>query len=100
MRKIVLLCAAGMSTSMLVTKMRKAAEETNYECDINAYATTEASRVGEDADIILLGPQVRFELSKVRGLFPNKPVESIEMAAYGMMDGKAVLTFAKKHMGD
>ncbi len=94
MKKIVLLCAAGMSTSMLVTKMRKAAEELNYECDINAYGTSEASRVGEDADVILLGPQVRFELNKIKSLFPNKPVEAIEMAAYGMMDGKKVLTTA------
>ena len=42
MRKIVLLCAAGMSTSLLVNKMKKAAEEENYECSIAAYAIASA----------------------------------------------------------
>ena len=37
MKNIVLLCSAGMSTSMLVTRMKKAADEIAYECDINAY---------------------------------------------------------------
>ena len=32
MRKVVLLCAAGMSTSLLVNKMRDAAKEEGYDC--------------------------------------------------------------------
>lgn len=41
MRKIVLLCNAGLSTSMLVDKMRKEAEAIGYECTINAYPVAE-----------------------------------------------------------
>ena len=37
MKKIVLLCSAGMSTSMLVKKMQAAAAEENYACEIAAY---------------------------------------------------------------
>ena len=48
----------------------------------------------EDADVILLGPQVRFELKKVSGLFPDKPVEVIDMKDYGMMNGQKVLEHA------
>ena len=36
MKKIVLLCSAGMSTSMLVKKMQAAAEAENYACE-NVY---------------------------------------------------------------
>ena len=57
MRKIVLLCAAGMSTSMLVTKMKKYAESEGYDCEINAHAVSEAKQYGAEADIVLLGPQ-------------------------------------------
>lgn len=32
MRNIVLFCAAGMSTSLLVNKMKEAAAKENYEC--------------------------------------------------------------------
>lgn len=100
MKKIILLCAAGMSTSMLVTKMREEAVKIGYDCEINAYPMSEAAAVGKDADIILLGPQVRFNLNKVRGLCPNAVVEAIDMRAYGKIDGKAVVEFAKSKIGD
>lgn len=54
MRKIVLFCAGGMSTSMLVQRMRSEAKEINYECSIEAFAISQAAAEGKDADIILL----------------------------------------------
>lgn len=99
MKKIVLLCAAGMSTSLLVTKMQKAAAEEGMECDINAYSIAQAKEVGADADIILLGPQVRFNLAKVKEQCPHCPVEAIDMAAYGMMDGAKVIKRVKEVLG-
>lgn len=66
MKKIALLCAAGMSTSVLVQKMRDAAAEASFECEIDAYPVASAEEVGETADCLLLGPQVRYELDNVR----------------------------------
>lgn len=91
MKKIYLFCSAGMSTSFLVSKMKKAADERNYECEIVAHPVGEVENFGKDADIILLGPQVKYELNRVKDLFPNKIVECIDMRAYGMVDGEAVL---------
>ena len=67
MRKIILLCAAGMSTSALVRKMQDAAKAENYECEISAHSVSEAKNYGS-ADIILLGPQVRYRLAHVRSV--------------------------------
>lgn len=100
MRNIVLFCSAGMSTSVMVKKMEEAAKAMNYDCKIAAYSVSEATTYGPDADIILLGPQIRFNLNKVRGLLPGKIVEVIDMRAYGMLDGKAVINFAKQKLGD
>lgn len=100
MRKIVLMCAGGMSTSVLVRKMQEAAKEMNYECTIDAYPTSEAPTEGKDADIILLGPQVRFQVNKIKSQCPGVVVEAIEMRMYGRMDGKGVLEFAKSKLGD
>ncbi|AXK18969.1 PTS sugar transporter subunit IIB [Bacillus toyonensis] len=100
MRNIVLLCNAGMSTSMLMNKMRGYAESANYNCEINAYALTEAKNVGQAADIILLGPQVRYALNNVKSQLPEKHIEVIDMAAYGMLDGKKVIEQVKKVLGD
>lgn len=100
MRKIVLLCAAGMSTSLLVNKMREAASSEGLEYDINAYPVSQAATEGKDADVILLGPQVRFNLDKVKEQCPGVPVEAIEMTAYGMMNGTAVVARIKEIVGD
>jgi cellobiose PTS system EIIB component len=100
MKKIVLLCAAGMSTSMLVKKMQEEAGKMDYACDIEAFPTSEATKQASNADIILLGPQVRFAQNKIKQQCPGIPVEPIDMKLYGRMDGKGVLEFAKAHMGD
>ncbi|MBB5335222.1 PTS sugar transporter subunit IIB [Pectinatus brassicae] len=98
MKKIVLLCAAGMSTSILVKKMQSAAQDIHYDCEIAAYPTSEAKTKASDADLILLGPQVRFSLDKIKVQCPGIPVEAIDMRMYGRMDGKGVIEFAKEKL--
>ena len=71
-----------------------------YEATIAAHPIAEAEVFGKDADIILLGPQVRFELARIQGMFPDKKVEAIDMMAYGMMNGEAVIAQVKKALGD
>lgn len=98
MKKIMLLCAAGMSTSLLVNKMREAAKNMNYECDINAYGLNQEEDVCSDADIILLGPQVRHNLGKLQKKYPDIPVESIDMRLYGTMDGEKLMKIVHKKL--
>ena len=100
MKNVVLLCAAGMSTSLLVSKMQQAAAEENYEVIISAHPYSAASTVVPDADVVLLGPQVRFNLKKLQEEFPDKKIATIEMMDYGTVNGKAVLKTAKDMMGD
>lgn len=99
MKKIVLLCNMGMSTSALMTKMRKYAESIGFECSINAYPVSEAVKKAADADCILLGPQIAFQLNTVKAKLPNVPAAAIDMRAYGMQDSAAVIAQAKKLMG-
>ncbi|MCD8129840.1 MAG: PTS sugar transporter subunit IIB [Lachnospiraceae bacterium] len=100
MKKIVLLCAQGMSTGVMVNRMRAAAKEEGYECTINAYPKAQAAEVGVDADCILLGPQVRFEKADIQEAVPNVPVDIIDMKTYGRLDGVKALDQAKKLMTD
>ena len=100
MKNIVLLCAAGMSTSMLVKKMEEAAAKSSFECKIHAHPLAEVKSVAADADVILLGPQIRFNLAKVKEQFPQIPIEAIDMAAYGMMDGAKVINRVKELLGE
>jgi PTS system cellobiose-specific IIB component len=98
MKKIVLLCSAGMSTSMLVKKMQEEAAKENYECSIAAFPTSEAKDKASDADVILLGPQVRFSKDKIAEACPGVPIDAIDMKIYGRMDGKGALDLAKSLM--
>ncbi|MBQ1900055.1 MAG: PTS sugar transporter subunit IIB [Erysipelotrichaceae bacterium] len=100
MRNIVLFCAAGMSTSLLVTKMQKAAEAEGLEYQIAAHPLSEASTYGPSADIILLGPQVSYKLKETQAQFADKPVEAINMQDYGMMNGAKVIKHVKEVLGD
>lgn len=90
-KHIVLFCTAGMSTSMLVEKMKAAAKERGYDCDIKAYAMSKVKEYGNQADMILLAPQIRFNLQDVRKKCPGIPVEAIDMTDYGTMNGEKVI---------
>ena len=92
MKNILLVCAAGMSTSLLVNKMKAAAKEKGIEINIDALPVSECSSVIDKVDIVLLGPQVRFQKPQVDALVKGRiPVEVIDMRLYGTMNGKAIL---------
>lgn len=91
MTKIVLFCASGMSTSLMETKMLKAANERGFECAIKAFPVSKCTTEGRDADIILLGPQVRFNKTDVEKKCPGIPVEIIDLRDYGTMNGAHVI---------
>lgn len=96
MKKIVLCCAAGMSTSMLVQRMLKEAENRQLDVEISASPAAEFETVIQDADVVLLGPQVRYELQRFTDIAAplGKSVAVIDMMDYGMMRGDRVLDSA------
>lgn len=100
MKKIVLLCAAGMSTSMLVNKMKEHSENLEREIEIYAYPISEAAENANNADAILLGPQVRFQEKKIKEMFPDISVTTIDMRDYGTMNGKKVLETTLELLGE
>ena len=90
-----------MSTSLLVTKMEAAAKEKGVETKIFALPFSDAPRVLEEVDCILLGPQVRFQKASIEKLAASRkagqiPVDVIDMRDYGTMNGKAVFEKAMK----
>ena len=91
---ILLVCAAGMSTSLLVNRMNEAAKTKGIEVQIEAHPIGSIEQYGNNADVILLGPQVRYDLKKIQAEYPEKPVEVINMQDYGMMNGEKVLDHA------
>lgn len=103
-KTIMLVCAAGMSTSLMVSKMQKAAEAKGIDAEIFAISASEADSYLEEkkVDVLLLGPQVRFMKDK----FEKKvsplgiALDVIKMTDYGMMNGEKVLEHAISLMND
>ncbi|MEC0134290.1 MULTISPECIES: PTS sugar transporter subunit IIB [Paenibacillus] len=100
MNTIMLACNAGMSTSLLVTKMQKTAEEKGIQANIFAKPVTEIELTLQEknVDVILLGPQVKFMKKQLEAKLVGKniPIEAIDMLHYGMMNGEKVLEQALK----
>jgi PTS system cellobiose-specific IIB component len=98
MIKISLFCAGGMSTSVLVSKMKKAAEDKGIETEIQAFPEAQMAKKLEGLDVVLLGPQVAYILPKAKKICDEKgvPIAVISNLDYGMMDGAKVLDFALK----
>lgn len=100
MKNIILVCAAGMSTSLLVNKMKTAAREAALEVHIEAMpASTFANYKGE-TDVLLLGPQVSYLEAEMKASYEPKGIKVgvINMMDYGMMNGAKVLDYAIKMM--
>ncbi|MEL4014445.1 PTS sugar transporter subunit IIB [Dryocola sp. LX212] len=91
---IYLFCSAGMSTSLLVSKMKAQAEKYEVPVIIEAFPETLAGEKGSVADLILLGPQIAYMLPEIQKVLPNKPVEVIDSVMYGKIDGLGVLKAA------
>ena len=100
MRKIVLVCNAGMSTSLLTNAMRKAAKQEGYDCEIDAYGVRVASKQIREADIVLVGPQIAFDLPQLKKDFPDQTFMEVDSVDYGLMRGEKVLHQVQKVLKD
>lgn len=91
--KIILVCSAEMSTSMLVNKMKSSAEERGMEADVSAVAESQLKNNLDNLDVVLIGPQVRYLEKKIREQLGPKgiKVDIIDQMAYGMIKGDKVL---------
>ncbi|AHI56113.1 PTS sugar transporter subunit IIB [Listeria ivanovii] len=95
MKNIMLMCNAGMSTSVLVRKMERIAEERELEVTIWAISETDFEKNWRKADVILLGPQVSYMKDKVTDVVEGTiPVTVIDVIDYGRMNGEKVLDVA------
>lgn len=96
MVNILLACSSGMSTSLLVSKMEAVASERGIETKIWAVSQDRAEKEIADADVLLIGPQMRFMKKKLEavGQKLNVPVDVINPVDYGRINGEAVLDTA------
>ena len=87
--KILLVCAAGMSTSILMQKMEKYAARAGIELEIAAKGLFEYSDVCAGFDVLLLGPQISYKKEEIEKQ-SNKPVLVVNPLEYAIGDAEAI----------
>lgn len=97
MKKIMLCCNAGMSTSLLVQKMQAEVANRGLDIEVEARPMNEAHDHLDECDILLLGPQIGY----TKGDFEKEaagrfPVEVINMVDYGRMKLPASSTLRQR----
>jgi PTS system cellobiose-specific IIB component len=100
MKKIRLFCAGGLTTTLLVNKMKAAATAIGYDVDISAHPVVELNEKGGHCDLIILGPQIASSLKEVQSNFPNQKIIVCDMVSFGNIDAKKILENAKAALGD
>ena len=95
--KIVLCCAGGLSTTMLMDAMKSAVKASpklnDADFDFTAIPVDILDSEVGDADAIVLGPQIAHKADGVKKLLGDKkiPVVIVDSVTYGQMDGVTVL---------
>jgi PTS system cellobiose-specific IIB component len=89
-----------MSTGMLRDRIEAAARADGCEMMVWAASEIKAREHVGNADLILLGPQVRYLKPRILEMAAGKPVEVIDMTAYGTMDGERVYADILRLMGN
>lgn len=101
--KIMLACAGGFSTSMLVERMLAAVEAQDIDVEIVATAEGKIDKLVNQLDVLLLGPQVSYLEAALKSKYQDKELVIGEIASidYGMMNGEKVLadSLALYHKG-
>lgn len=84
--KVLLVCAGGMSTSIVMKKMRTYAEQKGMEgFEVAATGVGSFRDVASEYDVILLGPQISYKKDDVvEGTNGQKPVGVITPADYAI----------------
>lgn len=92
-KTIMLVCTAGMSTSLLVNKIKNVVEKRGLDVKVLAVSQAELMEYQGDLDVLLLGPQVKYLLKKMKEMLEIKGtmVSIIDSIDYGTLNGEAVL---------
>ena len=100
--KILLACCSGMSTSLVVNKMKDAAKKDGRDDEIWAVGQGQVDAELPKADVLLIGPQIRMMKKKMeaKGKELGIPVDIIPPVLYGRCDGQKILDLATKLVED
>lgn len=98
--KIVLCCAGGFSTTMLMDNMKKTVEASKKlkaeDYEFVAIPVDLLEHEVENCDVVVVGPQIAHKLDYIKKIIEPKniPYTVIDQDTYGKMDGATAFKMA------
>ena len=89
--KVGVFCALGMSTSVVVKKIRKEAEAQGLDIEIEAHSVNDFDKFAGESDVILIGPQISFRQAELQSKYADIPVLAMNVRDYGTGNAKNIL---------
>lgn len=96
--KILLICAGGFSTSILMKKVRKWAESHGEDVTIDAMGKDAYENIWQQYDCILTGPQIAYAVEDIKTNV-SIPVAQINSTDYAIGNVDNIMKLAHKITG-
>lgn len=93
--KILLVCAAGMSTGVLMKKMETYWAEQGVDLSINAVGVSECGDASAGYDIVMVGPQMSYRIQEVKDM-TGLPCEAIPPTDYALHNCANIMKIAER----
>lgn len=86
MKNILLLCASGVTSSLLTQKLNEIVENNLKDFHLIPCPVCDVAKYANDTVIMLLTPQVRFNYDKIQQMYPDKHVLKIDNNDYKQLN--------------
>lgn len=91
-QKILVICGAGMTSSILVSRMREAvAANPEWDYKIGSCASNQMEQYAPQTDILFLAPHLSFLQEELAKRYPEKKLVVLPAEVYSRLDGAEVL---------
>ena len=94
--KILLMCANGLSTGILMNKMNQWAEQNNEDLEVKAIPIDDYLSVYKDYDVLLVGPQMRYKIKDVQKAVTDRPSAVINPSDYALGNVENIIKEVKR----
>lgn len=93
--KLLLICAGGLSTGVLVKKLEQYAKEQGMDLSVSACGCSDYEVPASLSDVILVGPQIAYKEKEIEETC-HKPCASISPRDYAMLECQTIVDQAMK----
>ena len=90
--KVLLMCANGLSTGILMNKMNQWAKQNNEDLEVKAIPIDDY----KDYDVLLVGPQMRYKIKDVQKAVTDRPSAVINPSDYALGNVENIIKEIKR----